>query len=195
MSRKLARERAFMFLYSLEIQTEDYAEQRDVFIKEWRLSGGDTDYFDKIVTGVLRSRAELDQIIEPRLVGWALPRIPKVDLTIMRMALYEMMHFTDVPSSVSISEAVILAGKYSDEKSRSYINAVLGNLEREEDYSRQKQELNQDEIEIEVEVEVDIDTDIDTDTDADTDTDTNAETDIGPVEEEIADEDINSQSG
>ncbi|MDI9461400.1 MAG: transcription antitermination factor NusB [Saccharofermentanales bacterium] len=131
MSRKLARERAFMFLYSLEIQPDDYILQRRLFLDEWRLSRADTDFFDLIVTGVLEHKAEFDQEIEPRLIGWAISRLPRIDLTIMRLALFEMKYLADVPTSVSISEAVILARKYSDEKSRSYINAVLGSIERD----------------------------------------------------------------
>ncbi len=138
MSRKLARERAFMFLYSLEIQTEDYALQRELFLKEWRLSRADTDFFDLVVNGVIKHKDELDEEIGPRLVGWVISRVPRIDLTILRLALFEMKYLEDVPTSVSISEAVILAGKYSEEKSRSYINAVLGNLEREGNLSALK---------------------------------------------------------
>jgi len=135
LSRKLARERAFMFLYSLEIQAEDYALQRRLFLDEWQLSKMDTDFFDLIVTGVLRHKDELDLDIEPRLVGWVISRLPRIDLTILRLALFEMKYMPDIPVSVSISEAVILARKYSDEKSRSYINAVLGGLEKEGAFS------------------------------------------------------------
>ncbi|MGI6089951.1 MAG: transcription antitermination factor NusB [Saccharofermentanales bacterium] len=131
MSRKLARERAFMFLYSLEIQPDDYILQRRLFLDEWRLSRADTDFFDLIVTGVLEHKEEFDREIEPRLIGWAISRLPRIDLTIMRLALFEMKYLEDIPTSVSISEAVILARKYSDEKSRSYINAILGGIERD----------------------------------------------------------------
>jgi len=130
-----------MFLYSLEIQTEDYALQRELFFKERRLSRTDTDFFDLVVTGVLKHKEELDAEIGPLLIGWAIARVPRVDLTILRLALFEMKYLEDVPTSVSISEAVLLAGKYSDEKSRSYINAVLGNLEREGNLSKHKKEL------------------------------------------------------
>ena len=168
MSRKLARERAFMFLYSLEIQTEDYSLQRELFLNEWRLSRADTDFFDLVVTGVLMNKEELDEEISPRLIGWVISRVPRVDLTILRLALFEMKHLKDIPTSVSISEAVILAGKYSDEKSRSYINAVLGNLEREGSYSRQKKEFGpQEESEEEEEPRQEVELQ-ETESDADT---------------------------
>lgn len=57
--------------------------------------------------------------------------MPKVDLTILRLAIFEMKYMPDIPNNVAISEAVRLAKKYSTDESRSYINAILGNIDRE----------------------------------------------------------------
>ena len=55
-------------------------------------------------------------------------RLPKIDVVLLRMATYEIKNIDDIPSSVSISEAVILAKRYSTEEARGYINAVLGKI-------------------------------------------------------------------
>lgn len=70
----------------------------------------------------------MDALISPLLKGWKIDRLPRVDLTILRIAVFEMRHLEEVPDSVAISEAVILAKRYGSEESKSYINAVLGKL-------------------------------------------------------------------
>ena len=73
----------------------------------------------------------LDRKIEENSSGeWTLDRVPKVDLSILRLAVYELFYRGDVPDNVSISEAMEMANKYSEPKSGRYINGVLGALER-----------------------------------------------------------------
>lgn len=67
----------------------------------------------------------IDEKIVGSLVNWKLDRISKVNLTILRLAVAEMMFVEDVPGSVAINEAVELTKKYSDEKSSSFVNGVL----------------------------------------------------------------------
>ena len=73
-------------------------------------------------------RSDLDNRFSPFLKRWTKDRLPKVDLTILRLAVFEMFFIEEVPKSVAISEAVLLCKKFSSEESRSYINAVLGRL-------------------------------------------------------------------
>ena len=95
----------------------------------------DTDdraYIDDVLSGVSANTGELDeQIIAHSTGDWALERLPHVDLSILRLAAYEMFHRSDVPDSVAISEAVELAKRYSEPKSSRYINGVLGAIERD----------------------------------------------------------------
>lgn len=81
----------------------------------------------ELVEGVMTHRMEIDQLIAPHLKKWTVNRLPKVDLTIMRIAIYEMM--TDsVPAPIAINESIQLAKTFSDDKSRRFINAVLANV-------------------------------------------------------------------
>ena len=128
MSRKDAREKAFMLLYQLEIQKGDMENQIAHFITEQEIKPKDADYVCLLVRGVRQQLDELDTAFEPLLKRWTKQRLPKIDITILRLALYEMRFVEAVPDNVAISEAVLLAKKYSSEESRSYINAVLGRL-------------------------------------------------------------------
>ncbi|NLJ70483.1 MAG: transcription antitermination factor NusB [Clostridiaceae bacterium] len=131
MKRSLAREYAFMFLFQIEIQPENVESQIRNFLINYPVSESQADFFDSRVKGVISVKQELDSILEPFLVKWTLNRLPKVDLTILRLAIFEMKYMPDIPNNVAISEAVRLAKKYSTDESRSYINAILGNVNRE----------------------------------------------------------------
>jgi transcription antitermination protein NusB len=128
MSRRESREKAFMLLYQMEIQKGDEDAQIASFIEDREVSAQEVDYMTQLVRGVRGHTEELDDRFSPFLKRWTKDRLPKVDLTILRLAVYEMFFVEEVPESVAISEAVLLCKKYSSEESRSYINAVLGRL-------------------------------------------------------------------
>lgn len=130
-SRSQVREYAFMFLYQLEIHAEDIPSQRKLFLEEYPISDDHLVFFDELVQGVFAKKNQLDKTLEPFLVKWKVERLPKIDLTILRLALFEMTALEEIPTNVSISEAVRLAKKYSGEEAKSYINAVLGNINRQ----------------------------------------------------------------
>lgn len=132
MSRRDAREKAFMLLYQLEIQKGDMEEQLGSFFEEFKIAPQDRDYLTCLVRGVRTASDELDNRFAPLLKRWTKQRLPKVDLTILRIAVYEMFHTDDIPHNVAISEAVLLCRKYTSDESRAYINAVLGRLSKEE---------------------------------------------------------------
>ncbi|MDD3931158.1 MAG: transcription antitermination factor NusB, partial [Eubacteriales bacterium] len=103
MSRRDAREKAFMLLYQLEIQKGDEENQIVSFISEQQVNVQDQDYMTSLVKGVRLMRDDLDARFEPLLKRWTINRLPKVDLTILRLAVYEMFHVEDVPQNVAIS--------------------------------------------------------------------------------------------
>lgn len=91
----------------------------------------DVAYITKVLNGVLDHLDELDEEIAAASIGWSLERMPRVDLTILRLATWEILHEEDVPGSVAINEAVELANRYSDpDKSGRFINGVLGTILR-----------------------------------------------------------------
>lgn len=128
MSRREAREIAFKLLFQMEIQKDNVDEQINTFLEENALEDKDKSYILNVVKGAYSNVNEIDCDIEKYLKGWKLNRISKVDLTILRLAVYEIYNREDIPDSVSINEAVELAKKYSGEESGAFINGVLAKL-------------------------------------------------------------------
>lgn len=93
----------------------------------------DRAYISRILDGVLSHVTELDEKISAASVNWSLERIAKVDLTILRLATYEILYEDDVPGSVAINEAVELASRYSEPSSGRFINGVLGTILRDKE--------------------------------------------------------------
>jgi len=88
-------------------------------------------YLDLLVAGVIEKKAELDEIIAKHLTKkWTLNRIAKMDLIILRLAIFEIQYIDDedVPAKVAVNEAVELAKEFSDDASSKFINGVLSNL-------------------------------------------------------------------
>jgi N utilization substance protein B len=128
-SRKLAREMAVCFLFQVEFQKENIKEQVEDFLDSYGDANYDKDYFLEIINGVLNSQKEIDELIEKNTKGWELSRIAKMDLPILRVAIYEIKHREDIPVGVSINEAVEIAKKYGSKDSAKFINGLLGQID------------------------------------------------------------------
>lgn len=87
-------------------------------------------YISRVLEGVLEKRHILDEKIENASKGWPLDRMSMIDLTIMRLAVWEMMYEKDIPGSVSIAEALELTERYSDPEDKKFVNGVLGSILR-----------------------------------------------------------------
>ena len=90
----------------------------------------DRVWIEKVLSGVLSCQDELDREISAVSRNWSIERMAKVDLTILRLAVWELLHEDDVPGSVVISEAVGMANCYSGEGSGRFINGILGTILR-----------------------------------------------------------------
>ncbi len=84
-----------------------------------------------LARGVVENRAWLDGIISRYAEGWELERMPRVDRSILRMALYELFYMDDIPPGVTIDEAVELAKVFSTEDSGRFVNGLLGRVNRD----------------------------------------------------------------
>ncbi|MBQ8556771.1 MAG: transcription antitermination factor NusB [Clostridia bacterium] len=102
-------------------------------ISEKEPGKADRAYIARVLDGVLNHIDELDAEIQSASPKWNVSRMPKVDLTILRLAAWEILHEEDVPGSVAINEAVNLAGRYSDPASGRFINGVLGTILRKKE--------------------------------------------------------------
>lgn len=129
MSRRISRENAMKLLYQFQLRDDDIDEQIKLFLDETEdLENLDKEFFLDVVHGVINNKEEIDNLIQTHSKGWQLDRMPKVDLAIMRLAVYELKYRKDIPMNVSINEAVELAKKYGGEQSKNFINGVLGKI-------------------------------------------------------------------
>lgn len=131
MSRRKARENAFLFLYQMEFREMDsqlLITQHDLFLDEHPMETEARLYFELLSSEVQLMKSELDELYAPLLKGWTIDRLPKIDIILLRIAVYEITKRDDIPKSVSINEAVILAKKYSTDDAKGYINGVLGKI-------------------------------------------------------------------
>lgn len=133
MNRTEMRENAFKLIYSLEIQkVENVQEQIDLYFESNNIIDEEAKkYITNAVNGIEEHQEEILKDIETNLKEeWKLSRISKMDLTILKLAIYEIK-FTDVPYKVSINEAVELAKKYGEDKSKNFVNGILASVVKE----------------------------------------------------------------
>ena len=125
MARPIAREAAMQLVFEQLFGGEATAETL-VDLIDYKPGEKDSTYID---TGVKEHAEQLDGEIAACLRGWTLARLSRVDLAIMRLAVYEMQ-YSGLPAAVAINEAVELTRKYSGEESCPFVNGVLGTISR-----------------------------------------------------------------
>ena len=133
MDRSRMRELAFKLVYSIEIQkTNDLTEAIDLYIEANEITSQNAiDYIKDIILGIDKNKSKIDEKIEKNLKqDWKIERISKIDLSILRLAIYEIK-YKDVPFKVAINEAVELAKKYGEETSKKFVNGILASVVKE----------------------------------------------------------------
>ena len=134
MNRSAMRENAFKLVYSLEIQQEENLEEQiDLFFESNSITDEETKkYIKDVILGIKKEEDNIQNYIEQNLKSdWKLNRISKMDLSILKVAIYEIK-YNQIPYKVAINEAVDLAKKYSEETSSAFINGVLASIVAEE---------------------------------------------------------------
>lgn len=133
MNRSEIREQAFKLMYSLEIQkNENLEEQVELYLE----SNGITDknaveYLKDAVLGVEQYKENILENIEKNLKSdWKIERISKIDLVILKLAIYEIK-YKELPYKVVINEAVELAKKYGEDTSKNFVNGILASVVKE----------------------------------------------------------------
>ena len=91
----------------------------------------DREYITNALNGVLNHLDELDEIIGKTAKGWTTDRMSLVDLTILRLAVWEILYNPDIPANVSVAEALELTERYSDPEDKPFVNGILGTVVRE----------------------------------------------------------------
>ncbi len=128
MSRRILREQLFKLLFRIEFNDrEEMQEQCAFFFDDIDnpIEEKDMEVIQKKFDLILNKIVEIDEQINATAKGWTTDRMGKVDLTIIRLAVYEILYDDDVPTGVAINEAVELAKKFGRDESYSFVNGVL----------------------------------------------------------------------
>ncbi len=126
MSRRLAREAAFIALFQVDIGKCRVQQALRRSLEDYRLDAEEILFVEELVNNTVKNREQLDEIIKKHLVKWELERLSATDRNLLRLALYEILYRPDIPPAVSINEALELAKKYgSTGEAVGFVNGVL----------------------------------------------------------------------
>jgi len=126
LSRRTARKQAFLTLYQSDVTGKSLGET----VARWREYRGDLDpYAVRLVRGVDVEKEALDALLSEVSEGWPVHRMSAVDRSILRLALFEMIHSEDVPPEVAVGEAVELAKGFSGDEAPAFVGGVLRGAE------------------------------------------------------------------
>ncbi len=129
MSRREIREQVFKLLFRTDFhKEEELKEQQELFLEELGQEDKDTAYIQHKCEEIISRVAEIDAMVNEVAQGWKTSRMGKVDLTLIRLAVYEMKFEEDVPAGVAINEGVELAKSYGTDDSSSFVNGILAKL-------------------------------------------------------------------
>ena len=121
MKRHEAREKALQVLFQLD-STELPVEEAIEHVLEERKSNA---FLEQLVRGTIEHKEAIDAELEEKLENWTLSRLPKIERTVLRLSVYELLYMQDTPQKVVLNEAVELCKVFSDDKSSKFVNGVL----------------------------------------------------------------------
>lgn len=133
MGRREQREQVFRLLFQVEFHTtEDMPRQMRLFLEgnEDIPTVENADYIENRCKSIRERIPEIDKLINENTEKWDTTRMGKVELTILRLAVYEMCYDEDIPAAVAINEAVEIAKKYGQDNSGGFVNAILGKISK-----------------------------------------------------------------
>ena len=127
MSRSELREHIFRMLFRIEFNNEEEMKEQEILYFDLLepVSEKEQEYILDKYKAIVEKLDEIDSMLNDLSTGWKTSRMNRVDLTILRLAIYEVKWDEDVPTAVAINEAVELAKKYSSDSGPAFINGVL----------------------------------------------------------------------
>ncbi len=128
--RRLSRELALQVLFPIDLVNANMEDSLKYILENNQTPEEVKEFTLDIVKGVMSNLKEINEVIKRGADNWSLERIGNIDRNILRIAIYEILFRDDIPRSVSINEAVELAKKYGTENSFSFVNGVLGKIEK-----------------------------------------------------------------
>jgi transcription antitermination factor NusB len=129
MNRREAREQAFLLVFEKTFKNDPLPEIIEAAILARDLEVD--EFSNRVAAGVVEHLEEIDSSIEKNIIGWKKNRLSRVVVSVLRVAVYEMLYEKDIPVSVSINEALEIAKKYGSQDDAPYINGVLGAVAKE----------------------------------------------------------------
>lgn len=126
MSRKQAREGAMKLLYQMESNNDFSDSGIALFLENFPFDEKEEKYIIESINTITEKLEDIDFHIKQNLESWSIHRLAKVDLAVLRISIYEILYRKDIPTEVSINEAIEIVKKYSNNDSFKFINGVLG---------------------------------------------------------------------
>jgi len=129
-SRRFAREQALQILYQVDVRKCDANEALGNY---WSREPGDPDdmaFTAKLVQGVPANEEQIDTLISEASINWKVARMSYVDRNILRLAVFEFLHMADIPTMVSINEAIEMGKRFGTTESGAFINGILDRVAR-----------------------------------------------------------------
>ena len=127
MNRRQARKQAFLLLFQYKFQPDDMELLLERFFEE-NNSADQSGYIEDVVKGVISKKEEIDNVINEFSKDWDVDRLSSVSLAVLRLGVYEIMYVDDIPSAVSVNEAVALAKEFEGEEAAPFINGIMGKI-------------------------------------------------------------------
>ena len=139
MQRSAMRELAFKLIYGVEVQKELDEDYLNLFLENNEITENEVkDYLKEIMNGINENKTEIDELIKHNLKeNWSLNRISKVNLSLIKLAIFEMLYL-NLPYKVAINEVIELSKKYSDDQAPTFINGILASVVKEKKLDEEK---------------------------------------------------------
>jgi len=134
--RRLSREMSLKVLFQIDLVNTNMEETLNYTFGNNKFPDEVKEFTLILVKGVLSNLSEIDKVIDNYTNNWSLERITNIDRNILRVAIYEILYLKNIPKSVSINEAVELAKKYGTKSSFSFVNGVLGKIDKKDKISK-----------------------------------------------------------
>ena len=129
-NRRKGRELALQALYQIEMTGDPSGAAVDLFLQHFEGNAKAKEFARRLVSGTVSQRAEIDRLIAQATEHWKIERLAKVDFVLLRMAAYELVFCADIPTSVTLDEAIEIAKRFGSEDSAGFINGVLDHVAR-----------------------------------------------------------------
>ncbi|MFC1814594.1 transcription antitermination factor NusB [Thermodesulfobacteriota bacterium] len=127
-NRRRARELAMQALFFMDMRENTTQGMLDLYCQSFNPSQRALPFFFELVKGVMRARLQIDSIIESFSNNWKISRMSCVDRNVIRIAVYELLYCQDIPSKVTINEAIDVGKKFGTEESGAFINGILDSI-------------------------------------------------------------------